>query len=56
MFGYFECEKGVAFAEKHQAESPIVDKWNEYMQDVMTMVMDSKTGAQPKMKEVFYLK
>ncbi|SDE32489.1 L-rhamnose mutarotase [Sporomusa acidovorans] len=56
VFGYFECEKGVAFAEKHQAESQIVAKWNEYMKDVMTMVMDPKTGAQPKMREVFYLK
>jgi len=56
VFGYFECEKGVAFAEKHQAGSPIVDRWNEYMKDVMTMVMDQITGAQPKMREVFYLK
>ncbi|VBB09789.1 rhamnose/fucose mutarotase [Lucifera butyrica] len=56
LFGYFECEKGVAFAEKCQAASPVVDKWNEYMKDVMTMVMDPQTGAQPKMTEVFYLK
>jgi L-rhamnose mutarotase len=56
VFGYFECEKGVVFAEKHQAESQIIGKWNEYMKDVMTMVMDPETGAQPKMREVFYLK
>lgn len=31
LFGYYECEKGVAYAEKVQAESPIVDRWNEYM-------------------------
>ncbi len=55
VFGYFECEKGVAYAAKVQAASPIVDKWNEYMKDVMTMVMDRKTGAQPKMQQVFYL-
>ena len=24
VFGYFECEKGIAFAEKYQAESSIV--------------------------------
>lgn len=30
LFGYYECEKGVAYAEKVQAESPIVDRWNEY--------------------------
>ena len=55
LFGYFECEKGVAFAEKIQAESPIVDKWNEYMKDVMTMELDPVTGAQPKMTQVFFL-
>ena len=55
LFGYFECEKGVAFAEKYQAESPVVDKWNEYMKDVMVMEMDPETGAQPKMKQVFFL-
>lgn len=31
LFGYYECEKGVAYAEKVQAESPIVDRWNEYI-------------------------
>mgnify|MGYP002771424977 CR=1 FL=1 len=31
LFGYYECEKGVAYAEKVQAESPVVDRWNEYM-------------------------
>lgn len=55
VFGYFECAKGVAYAEKYQADSAIVDKWNEYMKDVMVMEMDPKTGAQPKMKQVFFL-
>ena len=55
LFGYYECEKGVAFAEKTQAESPIVDQWNEYMQDVLDLVMDPVTGAQPKMEQVFLL-
>jgi len=55
VFGYFECEKGIDFAEKHQANSPVVDKWNQYMKDVMFMNMDPITGAQPKMKQVFYL-
>ena len=32
LFGYYECEKGVAYAEKVQAESPVVDRWNEYIQ------------------------
>ena len=53
LFGYYECEKGKAFAAKTQAESPIVDKWNEYMKDVMVMEMDPETGAQPQLREVF---
>ena len=55
LFGYYECEKGADFAAKTQADSPVVDKWNEYMKDVMVMEMDPVTGAQPKATEVFYL-
>ena len=55
LFGYYECEKGKAFAQKTQAESPIVDKWNEYMKDVMIMEMDPITGAQPELTQVFLL-
>lgn len=53
LFGYYECEKGRAFAAKMQAESAVVDRWNEYMKDVMIMEMDPETGAQPIMREVF---
>lgn len=53
LFGYYECAKGAGFAAKTQAESAIVDRWNEYMQDVMVMEMDPETGAQPKLREVF---
>lgn len=53
LFGYYECEKGVAYAAKVQAESPVVDKWNEYMKDVMEMELDPVTGAQPMLLEVF---
>ena len=56
LFGYYECEKGVAFAARVQAESPIVARWNEYMEDVMEMKLDPVTGAQPHLTEVFYLK
>ena len=55
LFGYFECSKGIEFAERNQAMSPIVDKWNEYMKDVMVMEMDPVTGAQPKLEQVFFL-
>ena len=53
LFGYYECEKGVAYAEKVQAESLIVIKWNEYMKDILELEMNPETGAQPKLKEVF---
>ena len=55
LFGYYECEKGVAYAEKVQAESPIVDRWNAYMEDVLELEMDPETGAQPKLEQVFRL-
>lgn len=55
LFGYFECEKGVKYAEQYQAQSAVVDRWNEYMKDVMVMDLDPKTGAQPLMKQVFDL-
>lgn len=56
LFGYYECEKGIAFAAKVQAESPVVARWNQYMEDVMEMELDPQTGAQPHLTEVFYLK
>ena len=55
LFGYYECEKGVAFAEKTQAESPVVQLWNDYMQDVLELEMDPVTGAQPKLETVVRL-
>ena len=55
LFGYYECEKGVAFAERTQAESPVVDRWNAYMKDILELEMDSVTGAQPKLEPVFRL-
>ena len=30
LFGYYECEKGIEYAAKLQAESPTVKKWDEY--------------------------
>lgn len=54
LFGYYECDS-VEEAARVQAESPVVDKWNEYMKDVMVMEMDPETGAQPLMKQMFFL-
>lgn len=55
LFGYYECEKGIAFAEKTQAQSPVVDRWNAYMADILELEMDPQTGAQPKLEPVFRL-
>ncbi len=56
LFGYYECEKGIAFAAETQAKSAVVDKWNEYMKDVMIMPTDPVTGAQPLLRQVFEFK
>ena len=55
LFGYYECEKGVAYAEQTQAGSPIVDRGYEYMQEVVELEMDPVTGAQPKMMQMFLM-
>lgn len=56
LFGYYECDQGCDYAARVQAESPVVDRWNEYMKDVMIMEMDPVTGAQPKLMQVFFHK
>ena len=53
LFGYYECEKGISHATETQANSEVVDRWNEYMKDVMIMGPDPETGAQPKLEQVF---
>ena len=45
----------LAYAEKVQAESPVVDRWNDYMKDILELEMDPVTGAQPKLEQVFRL-
>lgn len=55
LFGYYECEKGIAYAERTQAESAVVDRWNAFMADVLELEMDPVTGAQPKMECVFFM-
>jgi len=52
LFGYYECD-GVAYAAQVQAQSPVVDKWNEYMKDVMVMEMDPATGTAVQLRQVF---
>ena len=55
LFGYYECEKGADYAAAVQAGSPVVDRWIDYMKDVMVMEMDPVTGAQPRLTQVFLM-
>ena len=55
LFGYFECQNGVAFAEEVQAKSEVVNRWNNYMKDILELTMDRVTGAQPKLEVMFRL-
>jgi L-rhamnose mutarotase len=51
-----QVDSALEYATKVQAQSPIVDKWNEYMKDILIMEMDPITGAQPQLKKVFSFK
>ncbi len=52
LFGYYECDS-VAYAAGVQAQSPVVDRWNKYMKDVMVMDFDPETGTSVQLKQVF---
>ena len=54
IIGYYEADKGNEFASRTQSGSPVVDRWNEYMKDVMVMEVDPKTGTHYKLKQVFF--
>jgi L-rhamnose mutarotase len=54
IFGYYEAEQGIAYAARIQAESPVVDKWNDYMKDVMVTGFDPATGTHYKLEQVFF--
>ena len=53
IFGCYECEFGAAYAAKVQAESPVVARWNAYMEDVMRMEFDEKTGTAVALEPAF---
>ena len=55
LFGYYECEKGIDYAAKVQAESEVVKRWDESMQGILIMEKDPVTGAQPLLEQVFWL-
>ncbi len=43
LFGYYECEKGVEYALKFQAENPVVRRWEESMKP-----LTERTPREPK--------
>lgn len=55
LFGYFECEKGLAYSEQVQSESDVIKKWNEYMSDILETEIDPSTGEEIKLIPVFRL-
>ncbi len=52
LFGYYECES-VEHAARVQSQSPVVDRWNEYMREVMRMEFDPATGTSVMLRQVF---
>ena len=55
VFGYYECEKGIDYAARVQAESEVVKRWDESMKGILIMEKDPVTGAQPLLEQVFWL-
>lgn len=53
LFGYYECED-IDYAAKIQAESSVVEKWNDYMKDVMQMTADPRAATSLLPSQVFY--
>ncbi len=55
LFGYYECERGVAYARAVQAECPVVARWNAWMADVLELDVDPATGKARPLTEIFRL-
>lgn len=53
LFGYYECADQKT-AARIQAESPVVDRWNDYMKDILVMDFDPETGVTPPLRQVFF--
>jgi L-rhamnose mutarotase len=52
LFGYYECAD-IDHATRVQSNSPVVQKWNEYMADILMMDFDPETGVTPLLKLMF---
>ena len=44
LFGYYECEKGIDYAAKVQAESEVVKRWDESMKGILKLEISDETG------------
>jgi len=55
LFGYYEVED-VAYCNKVLAESEVVDRWNNYMEDVIYVELDPNTGTVKALELMFYHK
>ncbi|MBO5347349.1 MAG: L-rhamnose mutarotase [Lachnospiraceae bacterium] len=55
LFGYYECEKGIAFADEVKAGSDVVKRWNSYMSDILELDVDPVVGTESTLKQVFRL-
>jgi L-rhamnose mutarotase len=52
LFGYYEV------ADSHHsnsvlASSPVIERWNQYMDEVIEYIIDEKTGTMTEMTKVF---
>ena len=52
LFGYYECIWGKAYASYVQGTSPVIVRWNEYMDDILELDMEPD-GGQRLLTEVF---
>ena len=52
LFGYYECQKGIKYAQDYQNNSEIVKKWNVYMSDILIWDDNKVQGS---LDEVFRL-
>ncbi len=55
LFGYYECEKGIAFADNVKAGSDVIKRWNAYMSDILELDVDPVLGKASTLKQVFRL-
>lgn len=51
LFGYYECEDK-EYADKVQAESEIVAKWNDYMEDLLKSKKNDDGKLVPVIEEM----